>query len=82
MKKILFPFVFLMSLGAFAQTGVIKGIILDKQSESPLEGATVELFFDVVGYVGFFDFDGGGLVVDGLRLFGSSNLLILIWYIL
>ncbi|MEM8765468.1 MAG: TonB-dependent receptor [Bacteroidota bacterium] len=43
MKKILFPFVFLLSLGAFAQTGVIKGIILDKQSENPLEGATVEL---------------------------------------
>ncbi len=58
MKKILFPFVFLMSLGAFAQTGVIKGIILDKQSESPLEGATVELLNAEVATGVISDFDG------------------------
>ncbi|MEL7270283.1 MAG: TonB-dependent receptor [Bacteroidota bacterium] len=58
MKKILFPFVFLMSLGAFSQSGVIKGIILDKQSESPLEGATVELLNAEVATGVISDFDG------------------------
>ena len=30
----------------------------------------------------FFYFGGGWWIVDGVPLFGSSNLLILIWYIL
>lgn len=40
------PFVILLFLfvgSTYAQVGVIKGIVLDKQSENPLEGATIEL---------------------------------------
>ncbi|MGB5821771.1 MAG: TonB-dependent receptor [Saonia sp.] len=41
-----------------AQTGTVKGIVLDKQSESPLEGATIELLnaTDATGVIT--DFDG------------------------
>ncbi|GAB5398710.1 MAG: carboxypeptidase-like regulatory domain-containing protein [Aureisphaera sp.] len=49
--------VFLVSLASFAQTGVIKGIVLDTQSESPLNGATVELLgVEATGVIT--DFDG------------------------
>ncbi|MEX0275187.1 MAG: carboxypeptidase-like regulatory domain-containing protein, partial [Flavobacteriaceae bacterium] len=34
---------FLISCIGLAQTGTIKGVVIDKQSESPLEGATIEL---------------------------------------
>jgi len=39
---ILVQFLILFSLNAIAQTQVVKGIITDKQSETPLIGATVE----------------------------------------
>ena len=43
MKKSI-SFVLLLVVSTLsAQTGTIKGIVLDKQSESPLEGATIEL---------------------------------------
>lgn len=43
MKKSIY-LVFLLFVSALeAQTGSIKGIVIDKQSESPLEGATIEL---------------------------------------
>ena len=42
MKKITVFLMFCCTLG-FSQTGIIKGRILDKQSETPLMGATVEL---------------------------------------
>ncbi len=41
-KLIVLPLLFL-SFFISAQTGVIKGLVTDKQSEIPLEGATVEL---------------------------------------
>lgn len=41
-KAINLTFLFL-AIAAHAQTGLIKGIVMDKQSEAPLEGATVEL---------------------------------------
>lgn len=43
MKKIILAITLLSALSGWAQTGIIKGIVLDKQSESPLEGATVQL---------------------------------------
>ncbi|WP_299114708.1 TonB-dependent receptor [uncultured Winogradskyella sp.] len=42
MKKVFLLFV-LCSTFSFAQTGIIKGRVIDKQSETPLPGATVEL---------------------------------------
>ena len=42
----------------FAQTGVIKGVVVDKQSEQPLEGATIQLL-NVATTTGVItDFDG------------------------
>jgi len=43
MKNILLSFLMFYGAQLFAQTGIIKGTILDKQSEAPLVGATVEL---------------------------------------
>ncbi len=43
MKKVLFFALALLGLNAFAQSGTVKGLVIDKQSESPLLGATIEL---------------------------------------
>ena len=43
MKKIVLLISILTMTTSVAQTGVIKGLVIDKQSESPLVGATVEL---------------------------------------
>lgn len=43
MKQILTLILCLSSMIAFSQTGTIKGKVIDKQSEKPLEGASVEL---------------------------------------
>lgn len=43
MKNILLSFLLIYSVQAVSQTGIIKGVILDKQSEVPLMGATIEL---------------------------------------
>lgn len=43
MKKILKLFILCFALSLQAQTGIIKGIVVDKQSEIPLPGATIEL---------------------------------------
>ncbi len=43
MKKIVFIIIVLLNYFSYAQTGVIKGLVIDKQSETPLVGATVEL---------------------------------------
>lgn len=43
MKKTVILFITLMSFYMNAQTGVIKGVVIDKQSEIPLEGTTIEL---------------------------------------
>ncbi|SHG51925.1 TonB-dependent receptor [Flagellimonas flava] len=43
MKNTILVITLFISSLSFSQTGVIKGIVLDKQSENPLEGATVEL---------------------------------------
>ena len=43
MKRTIILIVFLISFGTYAQTGTIKGLVLDKQSETPLLGASIEL---------------------------------------
>ncbi|SHJ53385.1 TonB-dependent receptor [Aquimarina spongiae] len=43
MKRIVLLISILTMTSSIAQTGVIKGLVIDKQSESPLVGATVEL---------------------------------------
>ncbi|MEL6812140.1 MAG: TonB-dependent receptor [Bacteroidota bacterium] len=58
MKKLIFNLLLLLSGTTLAQNGVIKGIVLDKQSETPLNGATVELL-DAGESTGVItDFDG------------------------
>ena len=42
----------------FAQTGVIKGVVVDKQSEQPLEGATIQLLNVATATGVITDFDG------------------------
>jgi len=46
MKKLFILLSFLFSLMSFAQTGIIRGTITDKQSEKSIAGATVELVND------------------------------------
>ncbi|MCA6422466.1 MAG: TonB-dependent receptor [Flavobacterium sp.] len=46
MKKLFILFSMLFSLMSFAQTGVIRGTITDKQSEKSIAGATIELLSD------------------------------------
>ncbi len=43
MRKIIQIILLSISLSSFGQTGVIKGLIVDKQSELSLEGVTIEL---------------------------------------
>lgn len=43
MKKIVQVYFVLFAFIASAQTGIIKGLVIDKQSEGPLVGATIEL---------------------------------------
>lgn len=57
MKKIGIVLFFVTSLG-LAQTGVIRGVVIDKQSENPLEGATIELLNMSVATGVITDFDG------------------------
>lgn len=43
MKEYSVIILFFLFCSSYAQVGVVKGIVLDKQSENPLEGATIEL---------------------------------------
>ncbi|WP_350289838.1 TonB-dependent receptor [uncultured Croceitalea sp.] len=58
MKQVVFAFLALLGLAAQAQTGIIKGIVIDKQSEQPLEGATIELLNVEIAAGVITDFDG------------------------
>lgn len=58
MKKFILAFSFLYGFALFAQTGTLKGVVVDKQSESPLEGATVELLNMEIATGVITDFDG------------------------
>lgn len=58
MKKLSFLLLIFISCISFGQTGVITGVILDKQSELPLAGATVELLGTAEPKGTITDFDG------------------------
>lgn len=58
MKRILFYFMLLGLTPMLAQTGTIKGLVFDKQSESPLNGATIELLNADQATGVITDFDG------------------------
>ena len=47
MKRSLYLFFLLVTVLGWGQTGVIKGIVIDKQSEQVLPGATIELLDQV-----------------------------------
>ncbi|SNY94664.1 TonB-dependent receptor [Flagellimonas pacifica] len=64
MKKIILTAAFLFTLTGWAQTGIIKGIVLDKQSESPLEGATVQLMDMEIATGVITDLDGRFILKD------------------
>ena len=64
MKKIILLLALLSGFLTFAQTGTLKGIVLDKQSESPLEGATVELLGMEIATGVITDFDGQFILED------------------
>lgn len=58
MKKLILVVMLLFGYGLFAQTGTLKGVVVDKQSENPLEGATVELLNMEIATGVITDFDG------------------------
>lgn len=64
MKKIILSILFLSGFQLIGQTGIIKGTVLDKQSEAPLMGATIELL-DTESPVGVVtDIDGRFVLSD------------------
>lgn len=63
MKRIGYLLFLLTCLG-FAQTGTIKGTVIDKQSENPLEGATIELLNTEIATGVITDFDGRFTIAD------------------
>ena len=58
MKKLGIVFALLIGQQLMAQTGTIKGVVLDKQSETPLIGATIELLEQAEGFGVITDEDG------------------------
>lgn len=58
MKTLLSVIVLLVCVTTVAQNGVIKGLVIDKQSETPLSGATVALINDESSNGVITDFDG------------------------
>ncbi|MEM9078972.1 MAG: TonB-dependent receptor, partial [Bacteroidota bacterium] len=64
MRKILLCLFVLIGTYTFSQTGTIRGIVLDKQSENPLEGATIELLNMDVATGVITDLDGRFVITD------------------
>ncbi|MEM8999399.1 MAG: TonB-dependent receptor [Bacteroidota bacterium] len=64
MKKITLLFLTLLAQQITAQTGTLKGTVIDKQSENPLEGATVELLNTQIATGVITDFDGKFILKD------------------
>ena len=63
MKKLSILFFVLLSHSIFAQNGTIKGIVIDKQSETPLIGATIELLGQSSG-VGVITDENGRFILE------------------
>ncbi|MCK8479779.1 TonB-dependent receptor [Psychroserpens algicola] len=66
MKKITFLIYFCYAIG-FTQTGIIKGRVLDKQSETPLFGTTIELLNSETA-VGVISDDNGYFKLENVPL--------------
>ena len=58
MKTYTTLFLLLLGYFSFGQTGIIKGLVVDKQSEQPLEGATIQLLNTEIATGVITDFDG------------------------
>ena len=58
MKRLGLALLLIFGQQLVAQTGTIKGIVIDKQSENPLEGATIELLNTTLATGVITDFDG------------------------
>lgn len=58
MKEYSVIILFFLFCSSYAQVGVVKGIVLDKQSENPLEGATIELLDAEISTGVITDLDG------------------------
>lgn len=58
MKEYSVIILFFLFSSSYAQVGVVKGIVLDKQSENPLEGATIELLDAEIATGVITDLDG------------------------
>ncbi|WP_103867109.1 TonB-dependent receptor [Aquimarina sp. I32.4] len=67
MKKFTFIFVLLLGYIASAQTGTVKGFVVDRQSEAPLPGATIELL-NVEEAIGVITDMDGYFVLDNVPL--------------
>jgi len=64
MKNFISFILLIFTVQIFGQTGIIKGTVLDKQSESPLEGATIELLNTEIAT---------GVITDGNGQFVLNN---------
>jgi len=64
MKTNTFIIVLLLGYFSFAQTGIIKGLVIDKQSEQPLDGATVQLLNTETATGVITNFDGRFTLAD------------------
>ncbi|RKN83146.1 TonB-dependent receptor [Ulvibacterium marinum] len=58
MKEYSVIILFFLFCSSYAQVGVVKGIVLDKQSENPMEGATIELLDAEIATGVITDLDG------------------------
>ncbi|MEM0932406.1 MAG: TonB-dependent receptor, partial [Bacteroidota bacterium] len=64
MKKIVLSLCIILGWHSYSQTGTIRGTVIDKQSENPLEGATIELLNMEVATGVITDFDGRFVITD------------------
>nr|WP_297919471.1 TonB-dependent receptor [uncultured Allomuricauda sp.] len=64
MKKIVLSICIILGWHSYSQTGTIRGTVIDKQSENPLEGATIELLNMEVATGVITDFDGRFVITD------------------
>jgi len=71
MKTNTFIIVLLLGYFSFAQTGIIKGLVIDKQSEQPLDGATVQLLNTETATGVITNFDGRFTLDHGQRRYSQ-----------
>ena len=64
MKKLSIVVLWILGHQLMAQTGTIKGVVVDKQSENPLQGATIELLNTEIATGVITDLDGRFIIND------------------